>query len=304
MVEMSRVTVRVAAILGLVLLTVSLASSVYHIPFAEPAPTETGSFDFILRTGAQVETHSITEEQYPLTHTVYDPGNTTIQSDLGIKELVIFYQLALGISLLENGSQIFVQEGLKSGARYDMWLDLNTSIRLDSTEHTTLHRIDNIRMLHMNESTSKQVILTRDIDVNMLDSANLIEFRYYTARSDENITGPTHEVILTEDSFSVPSSDVLNISVIASWAARFNSSGGSDVTYSGEQAVGSFHIFRNNNSMYAVNGDLKCFFGEDTVAVLLPYVPIIEAIMATGGVILLGSIAFIRRRPAAPSIAL
>ncbi len=129
---------KILSSLGILLLSVAFFSWGYHIVFIPERLTEIGTFDFILRTGGTLHRPNTSDIDYRLTHTVYDPGNTTLQTVPEFELFGIYYQIILAISYLDNGSYNTDPKALPPGTRYEMTLDLNTTIEIESGQDSSI----------------------------------------------------------------------------------------------------------------------------------------------------------------------
>ncbi len=142
----------------------------------------------------------------------------------------------------------------------------------------------------------KQAIISKSIDIEFQVDDDVLEFNYYTTETEQNTTGYHYELLFSQTSFNESIKDGLNVSLISKWAARFNSSGGSNICYSGEAIVGQFQISKTENSDCSFDGYIRCYFMNRDVQVLISYEPILEGAVLGGGFVFFMVSVFLRRK--------
>ncbi len=285
-VGMNRSIANLLAIFGSVLLVVSVISSVYHVNLRAEQPIDIGTFSFILRSGGSLSRPN-EPEWYPLTHSMYDPGNITIRKIPVFESFDVLHQIAFGLSILENGTENTNPDPLPPNIQYDMWLNVNSSIIVVSPHNSSEHPLDQIEALQLNESTAEQSFIRRHINMRFEVAEGTTTFLYDSVRTGNNTPCDPSGLLLNPEALTVTLNQSLTVGIVSRWSARFNSTGGSDITYSGEAVTWQFLLNRTDNETCSLEGFFRCFFGDDRVKVLVPYTPLVEGVVAVGGVIML-----------------
>ncbi|MFW9913636.1 MAG: hypothetical protein ACFFEU_14255 [Candidatus Thorarchaeota archaeon] len=277
-------TVRIIGILGISLLILSVGSSIFKMATGATEVVNLGTFDFVIRTGGRLQEPPSEDHAYPLTHTIYDPGNMTMAEIPEIREFTIFYQVIFGVGILKNGIQTGDSPRKLERTRYDLCLDLATDIEIDTLLNQTTMPLIQIRNFCFNESTNQQIIMSKGISLGILAPEAELEIAYSSTRTPNNDSAPTSDLILTSRINRTDLADTMNITLRSEWTAHFVAPNASDIVYRGDAVVSSFRINRNDDSSYGMNGYLRCYFGNQHVSVLQGWDPLLEiAMAATGG---------------------
>ena len=281
---MNMKTVKIIGILGISLLILSVGSSIFKIATGATELVNLGPFDFVIRTGGRLQEPASDDHAYPLTHTIYDPGNMTMAEIPEIREFTIFYQVIFGVGILKDGIQTGESLRKLERTRYDLCLDLTTDIEIDTLLNQTIMPLIQIRNFCFNESTNQQIIMSKGISLGILPSETELEIAYYLTRTPNNDSAPTSDLVLTSRINRTDLADTMNITLRSEWTAHFVAPNASDTVYEGDAVVGSFRIDRNDDSSYGMSGYLRCYFGNQHVSVLQGWNPLLEIAMATTGV--------------------
>ena len=274
-------------VVGIGLLVIALFSSSVNMINGSRNEAELGSFEFGIRTGGRLQEPRLENHGYPLGHSIYSPGNLTMNTIEEFREFSIFYQMFLGIEILENGSEIDSPVPVNLGAQYDIYLNLTSYIQVKRPEGLITRILVRLMNFHLNASTSQRVILilTRETSISIIDSGTAVEIIYFETETVNENDKPTSEILGSPRSFQVSIADTMNVSLISEWTALFVSPDIDTRLFSGEGIVGFFQIERNINSDFQLAGFFRCYYRSENVNVQSSWLPVFEFSAAIAGII-------------------
>jgi len=285
-------------VVGIGLLVIALFSSSVNMIDGSRNEAELGSFEFGIRTGGRLQEPRLENHGYPLGHSIYSPGNLTMNTIEEFREFSIFYQMFLGIEISENGSEIDSPVPVILGAQYDIYLNLTSYIQVKRPEGLITRILDRLMNFHLNASTSQRVILTKGTSVSIIDSGTAVEIIYFETETVNENDKPTSEILVSPRSFQVSIVDTMNVSLISEWTALFVSPDIDTRLFSGEGVVGFFQIERNINSDFQLTGFFRCYYRSENVNIQSSWLPVFEFSAAIAGIMAISLAILYDRRSA------